>query len=259
MAKKIEKYYKIGEVAEMLGVHEDTLRNWDAHGVVVADRFGTRKDRRYTAEHIKQIKEQGLVSDLARRRPNGRDYSECTKEQLIKEIEVLKKQRKFGLVWEEKTEEVVEMCKTQAPILKTVPEMNVRGESGEQRHIMIEGDNYHALQVLNYTHKGKIDVIYIDPPYNTGNKSWVYNNNYVEKDDGFRHSKWLSFMQKRLYLAKGLLKDNGFIVATIDDYELFTLGLLLDSVFLESNRVGFLVVESNPRGRTTNKFFCDES
>ncbi len=256
MKKENEKYYKIGEVAEMLGVHEDTLRNWDEQGLVIADRVGTRKDRRYTAEHIKQIKEKGLVSDLSRRQPARRDYSDYTKEQLIKELQLLSKQRKYGLVWEDKLEEVVERCKREAPILKSVSEMSVAGKEGEQKHIMIEGDNYHALQVLNYTHKGKIDVIYIDPPYNTGNQSWVYNNSYVEKDDQFRHSKWLSFMTKRLWLAKHLLKDDGLIVTTIDDYELFTLGLLMDDIFLEQNRIGFLVVESNPRGRTTNKFFA---
>ncbi|MBU0579323.1 site-specific DNA-methyltransferase [Patescibacteria group bacterium] len=127
-------------------------------------------------------------------------------------------------------------------------------------HIFIEGDNYHALSVLNYTHKKKVDVIFIDPPYNTGNRSWRYNNDYVEKEDHFRHSKWLSFMYKRLKLAKNLLKDDGVLIVTIDDYELFTLGMLLDDpkigLFGEQNRIGIVCVESNPRGRTSNTFFA---
>ena len=259
MDKKSEKYYKIGEVAEILGVHEDTLRNWDEQKLVVAERYGTRRDRRYTAEHIQQIKKLGLVSSLVRRRPNGRDYSGYTKEQLIKEIEILKKQKKYGLVWEEKTEGVVERCKIEAPILQSVPKMNVKGKAGEQRHIMIEGDNYHALQVLNYTHKGKIDVIYIDPPYNTGARNWKYNNDYVEKEDSFRHSKWLSMMSDRLRLLHNLLSDEGFFVVSIDGYELFTLGALLDEIFRESNRVGLITVVHNPKGRNLTKWFSANS
>jgi adenine-specific DNA-methyltransferase len=78
---------------------------------------------------------------------------------------------------------------------------------------LIEGDNYHTLQVLNYTHKGQIDVIYIDPPYNTGNKDFKYNDSFIDKEDGYRHSKWLNFMSKRLKLAHNLLKDDGIDVA----------------------------------------------
>lgn len=142
------------------------------------------------------------------------------------------------------------------PVLKEEKKKEVLTKKDDVNHIFIEGDNYHVLSVLNYTHKKKIDLIFIDPPYNTGNKSWIYNNSYVEKDDRFRHSKWLSFMSKRLKLAKNLLKDDGIIVITIDDYELYTLGLLMDNIFFEQNRIGALVVESNPRGRTTNKFFA---
>jgi adenine-specific DNA-methyltransferase len=87
---------------------------------------------------------------------------------------------------------------------------------GGLTHILIEGDNYHALTALNYTHAGKIDVIYIDPPYNTGNKDFVYNDSFVDKEDAYRHSKWLSFMAARLELAKNLLKDTGVIFISID-------------------------------------------
>ena len=168
-------------------------------------------------------------------------YSDYTKEELIKELYLLKKTKKYGLVWEEKTEDVVENCKTQAPILKSVSKMNIIGKKEEQRHIMIEGDNYHALQILNYTHKGKVDVMYIDPPYNTGNDGWKYNDKIVDKEDAFRHSKWLSMMEKRLTLAKKLLSNNGVIFLSIDDNEHSNLKLLCDDVFGANRFVSTLI------------------
>src|SRR3989344_2834630 len=118
---------------------------------------------------------------------------------------------------------------------------------------LIEGDNYHALSVLNYTHKGKIDVIYIDPPYNTGARDWKYNNNYVDSTDSFRHSKWLSLMCKRLILAKNLLKNDGVICVTIDDNELAALWLLMDEIFNEQNHLGTVTIRNNPKGRMTSR------
>ena len=185
-----------------------------------------------------------------------KDYQNWSHERLLHEYKELLNKKKFGLVWEDKKEDVAEKCKDFLPVLKEEKKKEVLTKKDDVNHIFIEGDNYHVLSVLNYTHKKKIDLIFIDPPYNTGNKSWIYNNSYVEKDDRFRHSKWLSFMSKRLKLAKNLLKDDGVIVVTIDDYELYTLGLLMDNIFFEQNRIGVLVVESNPRGRTTNKFFA---
>lgn len=185
-----------------------------------------------------------------------KDFQNWSKEKLLHEYKELSKRKKFGIVWEDKTEEVAEQCKTHLPVLKEEKKKDISSDSNSLTHIIIESDNYHALSVLNYTHKKKIDLIFIDPPYNTGNRSWRYNNDYVEKEDRFRHSKWLSFMNKRLRLARNLLKEDGIIVVTIDDYELFTLGLLMDEVFFENNKIGTLVVESNPRGRTTNKFFA---
>jgi len=185
-----------------------------------------------------------------------KDFQNWSKEKLLHEYKELSKRKKFGIVWEDKIEEVAEQCKTSLPVLKDEKAKSFSTDKNGINHIFIEGDNYHALSVLNYTHKKKIDLIFIDPPYNTGNRSWRYNNDYVEKEDRFRHSKWLSFMSKRLRLARNLLKENGIIVVTIDDYELFTLGLLMDEIFFENNKIGVLAVESNPRGRTTNKFFA---
>lgn len=116
------------------------------------------------------------------------------------------------------------------PVLKEVHDLRI-DNADDVDHLIIEGDNYHLLSVLNYTHKGKIDVIYIDPPYNTGNKDFIYNDTYVDKEDDFRHSTWLSFMSKRLKLAKELLKDDGVIFISIDDNEQAQLKLLCDEIF----------------------------
>lgn len=168
----------------------------------------------------------------------------------------LKKRKKYGLVWEEKPEEVVEMCKEKLPVLKEVKNKEIITDKDKPVNLLIEGDNYHALSVLNYTHARKIDVIYIDPPYNTGNKSWKYNNRYVEKEDAYRHSKWLSSISRRLRLAKNLLGEKGIIIFTIDDYEIGPTRLLLDEIFGEKNRLGLVTIVHNPRGRSDDKFFA---
>ena len=160
-------------------------------------------------------------------------------EKLKAEIERLKKElkkrKKYGLVWEDKPEEVVEMCKKKLPVLKEIKNKEIITDKSKPVNLLIEGDNYHALSVLNYTHAGKIDVIYIDPPYNTGNKDFKYNDQWVDKEDSYRHSKWLSFMQKRLVLAKNLLKPTGVIFIQIDDNEFAQLKLLCDEVFGPNN------------------------
>ena len=171
----------------------------------------------------------------------GRRLEEYTHEELIEYIKTLKKQKKFGLVWEDKPENVVKECENKLPVVKEVEEKAIGDIGGEPTSIIIEGDNYHALSVLNYTHAGKIDVIYIDPPYNTGNKDFIYNDCYVDKEDTFRHSKWLSFMSKRLELAKNLLKDDGVIFISIDDNEHATLKLLCDEIFGNEKFVNDLV------------------
>jgi adenine-specific DNA-methyltransferase len=145
---------------------------------------------------------------------------------LEKQIKNLKDRKKFGLVWEDKPEEIVLACETQVPILKEVKNRKLVSDNKTPTNILIEGDNYHSLSVLNYTHANSIDVIYIDPPYNTGSTDWRYNNDYVDKEDSFRHSKWISFMDKRLRMARNLLKENGVICVTIDDYEISRLGLV---------------------------------
>lgn len=111
------------------------------------------------------------------------------------------------------------------------------GPADSPWHTLIEADNYHALQLLDYLYAGKVDCIYIDPPYNTGARDWKYNNDYVDGNDGWRHSKWLAFMEKRLKLAKRLLKpDTGVLIVTIDEHEVHHLGMLLEREFPEAWR-----------------------
>jgi adenine-specific DNA-methyltransferase len=112
------------------------------------------------------------------------------------------------------------------------------GWVGAPNHILIEGDNLHALTALTFTHEGKIDVIYIDPPYNTGNKDFKYNDSFVDKEDSFRHSKWLSFMAKRLRIAKQLLSDKGVIFISIDDNEQAQLKMICDKILREDCFIG---------------------
>ena len=141
-----------------------------------------------------------------------------------------------------KTEDVEEKLKTRLPVLEVVKERAITSKSPDApNHILIEGDNLEALTALSYTHNGKIDVIYIDPPYNTGNKDFVYNDKFVDKEDTYRHSKWLSFMEKRLRIAKQLLSDKGVIFISIDDNEQAQLKLLCDEIFGEQKFVGEIV------------------
>lgn len=164
-------------------------------------------------------------------------------------LELLQKQKKYGLVWEEKPEEVEERLRDSLPILREVKERAILSDSPDApNHILIEGDNLEALTALSYTHEGKIDVIYIDPPYNTGNKDFVYNDSYVDSEDSFRHSKWLSFMSKRLKVAKRLLSDKGVIFISIDDNEQAQLKLLCDEIFIQSNYVATLPTVMNLKG-----------
>lgn len=155
---------------------------------------------------------------------------------------LLRKQKKYGLVWEDKPEDVEERLREELPVLvEDISKALISTEADAPNHILIEGDNLEALTALAYTHEGKIDVIYIDPPYNTGNNDFVYNDKFVDKEDSYRHSKWLSFMAKRLRIAKQLLSDKGVIFISIDDNEQAQLKLLCDEVFGEQKFVGEIV------------------
>lgn len=169
-----------------------------------------------------------------------------TNEEKASLVELLRSQKKYGLVWEDKPEEIETRLVDELPVLTEVPERAIVSDSPDApNHILIEGDNLEALTALAYTHEGKIDVIYIDPPYNTGNKDFVYNDSFVDREDGYRHSKWLSFMNKRLQIAKSLLSSGGVIFISIDDNEQAQLKLLCDEIFGGENFIAQVVVASN--------------
>jgi adenine-specific DNA-methyltransferase len=151
--------------------------------------------------------------------------------------------KKYGLVWEDKPEEVEEQLRENVPVLKEVKDKAIINGEEHPNHILIEGDNLHALTALTFTHEGKIDVIYIDPPYNTGNKDFIYNDTYVDSEDSFKHSKWISFMYKRLSIAKRLLNNRGVIFMSINDLEIHNLKMLSNEIFTESNFISQLIWE----------------
>jgi len=154
------------------------------------------------------------------------------------EIKSLKNRKKYGLVWEDKPEQVVSDCQNKLPILKEVKTREIKTDKDKPVNILIEGDNYHSLSVLNYTHRGGIDFIYIDPPYNTKYEGFVYNDKLVDINDRYRHSKYLSYLNKRLKLAKNVLRKSGIIAISIGEDEFANLKLLLDDIFEEKNYIG---------------------
>ncbi len=177
------------------------------------------------------------------------NFEKLTKEELIKYISELRKQlnnEKYGLYFDRKAspEDVVEECKNKIPILYREKSLDIiSGNYGE--NLLIEGDNFQVLSALTSIASSEevVDVIYIDPPYNTGNKDFIYNDKFLDADDGFRHTKWLNFMEKRLKLAKELLSENGVIFISIDDNEQSQLKLLCDSIFGERNHITTFVWE----------------
>ena len=148
--------------------------------------------------------------------------------------------KKYGLVYEEHREEIDKVLDTHTPVLTEEKDLFI--DNGGQINFLIEGDNLASLKMLEKTHKGKIDLIYIDPPYNTGNGDFIYDDCYIDTEDGFRHSKWISFMSKRLEIARSLLNEKGVIFIQISDIELSQLRLMCDSVFGEENFLNVISV-----------------
>ena len=196
--------------------------------------------------NLSKIKREKMLKFLRQLKESNNDYENI---RAITEIENALNEKKYGLVWEEHSENVNEMLKHNIPIFIEDVKREITVNENEAYNFLLEGDNLHSLKLLEKTHKGKIDVIYIDPPYNTGAKDWKYDNSYVDGTDSFRHSKWLSFMRERLIVAKKLLSNRGVICVTIDDYELPNLWLLMDAIFGEINRLGVVTIRNNPKGR----------
>lgn len=170
------------------------------------------------------------------------------------EIESELNAKKYGLVWEEHEEKVDVQMRTHIPVFTEVKEREIAAAPDKPYNFLLEGDNLHSLYLLEKTHKEAIDLIYIDPPYNTGNKDFVYDDAFIVSEDAFRHSKWLSFMKKRLQVAAELLSENGLIFVSIDDNEQAVLKILMDDIFSEENFIIMLPRVTKKSGKTTGSF-----
>lgn len=196
--------------------------------------------------NLSKIKRDKMLDTISKIKENVND-EETLKNLSLIEYELTKK--KYGLVWEEHEEKVDEELKTQIPTFEEVKDREIISNKDENFNFILEGDNLHSLYLLEKTHKGKIDVIYIDPPYNTGN-SFVYDDNIIDSNDNYKHSKWISFVYTRIKQAYNLLTKDGKIFISIDDNEQANLRLICDEIFGENNFFAQVIVQSNKRGQT---------
>ena len=164
--------------------------------------------------------------------------------------------RKYGLVFEEHREKIEEVLDTHAPVLSEDTDLFI--DNGGPVNFLIEGDNLASLKLLEKTHRGNIDLIYIDPPYNTQNKDFIYDDSFVDINDTFRHSKWISFMSRRLKIARALLTDDGIIFISIDDNEQATLRMVADSIFGENNFIANMIWQKKKGGGNDSRHVATE-
>ncbi|KZK05288.1 Type III restriction-modification system methylation subunit [Lactococcus cremoris] len=183
-------------------------------------------EKKRALDYVEKLLEEARLDPTSR----SEDIAELT------EIHRLLNNKKYGLVWEEHAEKVEEEMKTKIPVFVEDESKKISDNpDSEDYNFLLEGDNLHSLHLLEKTHAGKIDVIYIDPPYNTGNKDFKYNDAFVDKTDTFSHSKWLSFMECRLNIARLLLSDKGVIFISIDENEVDNLSKLIEGIFGDKN------------------------
>ena len=206
--------------------------------------------------NLSQIRREQMISFLETLKEQHNDDMSLI---AINQIEQELTSKKYGLVWEEHEEDVDIKMQTNIPVFTEVKEKEIVGEPNSNLYnFLLEGDNLHSLKLVEKTHKGKIDVIYIDPPYNTGNKDFVYNDTQVAFEDTFRHSKWLSFMAERLKIAKKLLTKQGMIFISIDDNENAQLKLLCDSILGEQNYITSLIWQKKKGGGNDSRHVATE-
>lgn len=197
--------------------------------------------------NLSQIKREKMLAFLEKLKEQHSDDESLI---AINQIERELTSKKYGLVWEQHEEEVDVKMQTHIPVFTEDKEREIIcNPDSEDFNFLLEGDNLHSLRLLEKTHKGKIDVIYIDPPYNRGKKDFKYDDDFVVDEDGYKHSKWLSFMEKRLKIAKNLLSNIGVIIVNIDEHESYTLMCLLQEIFGEENNIGEIIWnKQNPKG-----------
>lgn len=191
--------------------------------------------------NLSKIRRNKMLNTINEIKKNITDEEALTNLSMI-ENELTKK--KYGLIWEEHEERVDKELETQIPTFEEVKDKEIVSNPEDKFNFLLEGDNLHSLYLLEKTHKELIDVIYIDPPYNTGNNDFKYSDTFVNKEDCYRHSKWLSFLARRLDIAYKLLKQGGIICISIDDNELYQLKILCDEIFGEENFIANIVIET---------------
>lgn len=206
--------------------------------------------------NLSQIKRERMMAFLQKIKDEHRDDDEILI--ALGEIESELNAKKYGLVWEQHEEAVDVMMRDNIPVFTEVEEREIVCSPDDNYNFILEGDNLHSLRLLEKTHKGRIDVIYIDPPYNTGGKDFRYDDSFVVKEDGFRHSKWISFMRERLVIAKKLLSEKGAIFISIDDNEEAVLKLLCDDIFGEDCFVANIAWQRTYSMRNDSKGIASE-
>lgn len=195
--------------------------------------------------NLSKIKRDNMIAFLEDLK---KEHSDDASIRAFNEIENHLRDKKYGLIWEEHSEAVDEMLEENIPVLTADPERRLCKDETLPWNFIIEGDNLQALYLLEKTHRGKVDCIYIDPPYNTGARDWKYNNDYVVESDNYRHSKWLSMMKNRLQLAKSLLnQEDSVLIVTIDEKEYLHLGCLLEEMF-PTARIQMVSIQITPQG-----------
>ena len=192
--------------------------------------------------NLSQLKRERMLAFLQKIKDEHRDDDDMLI--ALGEIESELTSKKYGLVWEQHEESVDVMMRDNIPVFTEVPERAITAVPGQGYNFILEGDNLHSLRLLEKTHNGRIDLIYIDPPYNTGNKDFRYDDKFIDTVDGFKHSKWLSFMAHRLQVANNLLSERGCILISINDIEYAQLKLLCDDIFGEQKYIGTFIWKS---------------
>lgn len=192
--------------------------------------------------NLSQEKRQRMLAFLDTIRQEHKDDEDILI--ALGEIESELNAKKYGLVWEQHEEAVDVMMRTHIPVFTEDETKEISAAAGGVYNFLLEGDNLHSLRLLEKTHWGRIDVIYIDPPYNTGNKDFRYDDAFVDSNDGFKHSKWLSFLAARLEIAFRLLSETGCILISINDIEYAQLKLLCDDIMDEQYYIGTFIWKS---------------
>ena len=207
--------------------------------------------------NLSKIKRERMISFLEELKKKNNDDSSI---RALNEIENQLNSTKYGLVWENHEERVDKELEEKIPVFNELSDFKINSNSDNSYNFLLEGDNLHSLYLLEKTHKNRIDTIYIDPPYNTGNQDFKYNDCYVEKEDSYRHSKWLSFMYRRLEIAYKLLSNTGVIFISIDEHEIAQLMMLAQEIFGMEN-VDYLIwqktdskVDRNTNAKVINRF-----